>query len=284
MCAAWTAAVAVRDAALPLTNLAADVGLPITAAFILTRFELGRSEARAAVDKAKADPAIAYLQATVRQLQQALADLTEAQTKSEEKLIGENSSLARTASELTHLLHRLNAEAELSAARLSDHLQRLDEISKDATSRIAKRAYALDAAMDGVLDRAKELFELVAAVTERRILRAEARPEPEAEPAPRGLVVAMRDLQTLRNLDQALWDPRSANGPMGAGYVATFEGCLASLLADPRTRVMAPEIMKSSLGRRYRALVRARAAHRGEAPSTNVVPFPATEAPRAESA
>ena len=53
---------------------------------------------------------------------------------------------------------RAIGETHDALTSLTEHLRRLDDLSKETTSAVAKRAYALDAALDGVLERADDIF------------------------------------------------------------------------------------------------------------------------------
>ncbi len=73
--------------------------------------------------------------------------------------LGEDSMVQLRAAEA--MLARVQAQtleagsrADAAIAALASHFARLDEASKETTSAIAKRSYALDAAVDGVLERA----------------------------------------------------------------------------------------------------------------------------------
>jgi len=77
--------------------------------------------------------------------------------------------VAATLSDIQARQNSTTAQAEASIAAMTALLARIDEASQASTSAIAKRAYALDAAVDGVLARSSAVVEQMRVAVEARL-------------------------------------------------------------------------------------------------------------------
>ncbi len=154
-------------------------------------------------------------------------------------------------------LDAANARGDLAASAISDSvgqlstsLENLDRVSKATTGRIAKRAYALDAALDGVLRRSVDVFD---ALDERILDRAKAleggvkghsgAPSEAGSGDIAGIVSAVSDVAFRLGETKA--------GASGLRVLPEFECIIGKTLALPAGEAVARALLASEAGRLY---------------------------------